>query len=202
MSSVLKTVALLLILGLGAQLSSSARAGQASDSVKVSSQASDVKAAHYSLVLAGSSGPNEIQISLSADGRSYLIESSGTLEAGGGPCANPPGDPDELTCEASAISGIWYDGGAGDDVVIVARNVPAPVTLSGGPGNDLLVGGAGNDKLSGGPGNDTLIGRGGNDKLSGGPGNDTLIGGPGEDTCIGGPGHDKGVSCENSRGIP
>jgi Ca2+-binding RTX toxin-like protein len=39
----------------------------------------------------------------------------------------------------------------------------------------------GNDLLSGGPGNDTLVGMFGNDLLDGGEGNDTMIGGTGDD---------------------
>jgi Ca2+-binding RTX toxin-like protein len=154
------------------------------------------------LVLAGGSGPDHIHVSLGADGRTYVVASATALEGGGGPCANPPGNPDELDCEAVAISGIWYDGGEGDDEVAVGRKVPVPVTLRGGPGNDLLVGGAGNDKLIGGTGNDTLIGRGGDDALYGGSGNDVLIGGPGKDTCVGGSGADTVSSCEIVRGIP
>ena len=78
-----------------------------------------------------------------------------------GPCANPPGNPNELKLarQAAAINGFWFNGGAGDDSVIVGRTVPAQVTLTGGPGDDTLVGGRGNDKLIGGQGNDTLVGR-------------------------------------------
>ncbi len=203
MPSPLRNLTLLLALGAVAQVSSAAHADEASGPVKVSAQASTSSAGrHFNLVLAGGSGPNELRISLSADGRTYVIDSSTTLEGGGGLCANPPESPDELTCEAAAISGIFYNGGSGDDVVVIGRNVPAPVTLHGGPGNDLLVCGAGNDKLMGGAGDDTLIGRGGNDSLFGGPGEDKLIGGPGEDTCVGGPGHDTAVSCETVREIP
>ena len=176
MPSLLKQLSLLFALGVMAQASAPAHAGQAGDAVTVTAHASAATPQRqFSLVLAGSSGPNEIHIGLSADGRTYVIESSTALEAGGDVCANPPENPDELTCEASSISGFWFNGGAGDDVVIVGRSVPAPATLRGGPGNDTLVGGGGNDKL---------------------------IGGPGEDTCVGGPGHDLGVSCETSREIP
>ncbi len=164
--------------------------------------ASASSAGQISLVLAGGAGPDEIHISLSADGRTYVIASATTLEGGGGRCTNPTGDPDELDCEATAILGIWYNGGSGDDEVIVARNVPVPVTLRGGPGNDVLVGGAGNDKLIGGAGNDTLIGRAGNYALYGGPGDDKLMGGPGEDICVGGPGHNRPRGCEIENGIP
>jgi Ca2+-binding RTX toxin-like protein len=165
-------------------------------------EASAAGARHFNLVLAGSMGPNELRISLIDDGQTYLITSSTPLEAGGGVCVNPAGNTYSMECEAAVIDGIWFNGEAGDDVVIVGRDVPAPVTLRGGPGNDTLVGGAGDDKLMGGPGNDTLIGRGGNDALYGGPGNDNLIGGPGEDTCVGGPGRDTARSCETVREIP
>jgi Ca2+-binding RTX toxin-like protein len=184
-------------------LASAAHAEKVSDSVKVTAQAStSTTGRHFNLVLAGSSGPNEIHISLSADGRTYVIDSVSALEAGGDVCVNPPENPNELTCEAAVIDGFWFNGGAGDDVVIVGRSVSAPATLRGGPGNDTLIGGAGNDKLSGGLGDDKLVGRGGEDWLYGGPGNDRLIGGAGEDTCVGGPGQDTGVSCEAAREIP
>ena len=165
-------------------------------------EASAAAARHLNLVLAGSAEANEIHVSVSADGRTYRINSSSPLEAGGGICANPPDNPNALECEADVIAGIWFNGQAGDDVVIVSRNVPAPVTLQGGPGNDTLIGGRGGDKLTGGPGNDTLFGHGGDDALYGGPGNDTLIGGRGNDTCVGGPGRDTARSCETAREIP
>lgn len=203
MPSLLKKLTLTLALGALAQASALAHAGQASDLVTVTAQVSASTAArHFNLVLAGSSGPNEIHISLSADGRTYVIDSASALEAGGDVCANPPENPNELTCEAAVIDGFWFNGGAGDDVVIVGRSVPAPATLRGGSGNDTLVGGAGDDKLSGGPGDDKLVGRGGQDWLYGGPGDDKLVGGAGEDTCVGGPGHDTGASCETSKEIP
>ncbi len=192
---------LTLLLSLGALAAPLAHAAQAGDPLAVRAEASGA-ANHFNLVLAGSSGPNEIHISLSSDGRTYVIASSSALEAGGDVCANLPENPNELECEAAAIDGIWFNGGAGDDVVVVGPTVPVPVTLRGGAGDDTLVGGAGNDKLLGGPGSDTLIGRGGDDSLYGGPGNDTLIGGPGEDTCVGGSGLDTARSCEKVREIP
>lgn len=203
MPSLPKKLTLIFVLAAITQASAIAHAGQASDPVMVTAQVSaSTTARHFNLVLAGSSGPNEIHISLSPDGRTYVIDSVSALEASGDVCVNPPENPNELTCEAAAINGFWFNGGAGDDVVIVGRSVPAPATLRGGPGNDTLVGGAGNDKLSGGPGDDKLVGRGGGDWLYGGPGNDKLVGGAGEDTCIGGSGQDTGVSCETAREIP
>jgi len=81
--------------------------------------------------------------------------------------------------------------------------------LAGGPGDDLLVGGAGMDSLVGGPGDDRLQGGAGqddlcgdevrsfcvdtvagNDVLDGGSWHDTLTGAAGDDVLVGGHGHD------------
>jgi hypothetical protein len=132
------------------------------------------------LVLAGTPGEDKITIELSADGRSYEIESATPLEVGGTVCTHPEKLTTELLCEAAPIAGFEINTGAGNDIVTLGRTIPVPATIRGGEGNDVLTGGAGPDKLIGGPGDDTLIGRGGNDLLIGGPGNDTLNGGPGQ----------------------
>jgi Ca2+-binding RTX toxin-like protein len=49
------------------------------------------------------------------------------------------------------------------------------VTLDGGIGDDVLIGGPGNDTLQGGPGDDILIGGPGLDVLDGGAGNNILL---------------------------
>lgn len=144
----------------------------------------------YTVLLAGGEEANTIKIWLAPDGRDYVIDSVVPLEVGGSLCTHPPGNPNELLCQAPQIAGFEVNAGAGDDRVVVAKNVSAPVTLRGGAGDDVLVGGAGPDKLLGGPGNDTLVGRRGADLLYGGPGNDKLFGGPGSDLLVGGPGAD------------
>ena len=53
-------------------------------------------------------------------------------------------------------------GGSGDDVLL------GPGTMYGGPGNDTLRGGRGDDQLTGGPGRDVIYGGAGNDQLSDG----------------------------------
>jgi Ca2+-binding RTX toxin-like protein len=83
-----------------------------------------------------------------------------------------------------------FELGAGDDVLIVDENVKAGITADGGKGNDILIGGGGDDKLAGGKGNDILIGGGGNDRLDGGKGDDWLFGGHGNDRLAGGHGAD------------
>ncbi|MBI4183928.1 MAG: FG-GAP repeat protein [Proteobacteria bacterium] len=66
----------------------------------------------------------------------------------------------------------------------------AATSLKGGRGDDLLVGGDGNDRLFGRRGDDVLLGGAGRDRLWGGPGNDTLVGGAGDDRLAGGHGSD------------
>lgn len=141
-----------------------------------------IAAAEHSinLVLAGSPGEDRITIELSADGRSYEIDSATPLEVGGTVCTHPEKLTTELLCEATPIAGFEINTGAGNDVVTLGKTVPVPATIRGGEGDDILTGGAGNDKLIGGPGDDELFGRGGNDLLIGGPGEDRLVGGPGQ----------------------
>jgi RTX calcium-binding nonapeptide repeat (4 copies) len=142
------------------------------------------------VLLAGGAEESAIDIGLSPDGRSYVIDSLAPLEVGGEICSNPEGQPTRLICAAPPIGGFEVNAGAGNDSVVVAREVPVPVTLRGGPGKDRLVGGAAGDKLVGGPDDDVLIGRAGHDSLFGGPGDDRLIGHSGNDILRGEAGDD------------
>lgn len=78
-------------------------------------------------------------------------------------------------------------GGAGADKVVGS---PADDTLYGGPGNDTLDGRNGADTLDGGDGDDLVKGGPGRDTLDGSNGADELLGGAGTDTHRGGPGTD------------
>jgi Ca2+-binding RTX toxin-like protein len=74
----------------------------------------------------------------------------------------------------SAQAGRFADrvtGGVLDDSIYL--NDGDNVGIGGG-GNDQIIGGADEDVLSGGDGNDTLYGYGGNNRLTGGDGNDTI----------------------------
>jgi Ca2+-binding RTX toxin-like protein len=143
------------------------------------------------VLLAGGTEENRITISLSADGRSYVIDSIVPLEVGGEVCWHPEAQETELMCSATAIGGFEVNAGGGDDFVSIDPKVGVPVTLRGGPGNDRLSGGGGADKLIGGTGSDILSGRGGNDSLFGGPDDDLLFGGSGDDLLNGGSGSDR-----------
>ena len=62
--------------------------------------------------------------------------------------------------------------------------------LSGGDGQDTLMGNAGDDTIHGGEGRDVLQGETGNDRMFGGSDNDTIYGGSGDDFADGGSGND------------
>ncbi len=75
------------------------------------------------------------------------------------------------------------EGGDGDDTLSGYADLAN--TLSGGTGNDVLLGGAKADQLAGGDGADTLSGRGGEDSLNGGLGADTyIVGGIGSNALL------------------
>lgn len=89
------------------------------------------------------------------------------------------------------FDGIQVSAKNGNDQVIVRSADDLPVTLSGGNGNDLLVGADGDDQLIGGAGNDRLVGMGGNDWEWGDAGNDVIDGSNGDDNLYGGAGNDR-----------
>jgi Ca2+-binding RTX toxin-like protein len=142
------------------------------------------------ILLVGGSGQDVLDIKLSQDGRSYLIDSLSPLEAGGDICTRSEGSTHRLVCKAVAIAGFEVNAGAGDDSVIISPKILVATTLRGGPGDDRLRGGGGDDKLLGGGGGDFLYGMQGRDWLLGGPDEDWLYGGTGEDRLVGGPGAD------------
>jgi Ca2+-binding RTX toxin-like protein len=72
----------------------------------------------------------------------------------------------------------FVSGGNGDDSII---GTALSDNLQGASGNDTISGGAGADRLDGGAQNDILLGGIGDDTLVGGTGNDTLDGGEGSD---------------------
>jgi Ca2+-binding RTX toxin-like protein len=144
----------------------------------------------YTVLLAGGPESNQIQIWLTPDGRTYVIDSIFPLEVGGSICEHQAGNPNELICQAVQVSAFEFNADGGGDQARVSSQVQIPVTMRGGSGRDVLIGGSGPDKLIGGPGPDKLVGGDGADLLLGGAGRDTLIGGRGDDILRGGPGAD------------
>ena len=114
------------------------------------------------------------------------------------------------------LSGSAGDDGSGEDGPVGARDsIGADVeNLTGGHGDDTLVGSsvanlltglAGDDVLKGGEGNDTINAGTGEDTLSGGDGNDTLSGASSDDVLAGGEGSDSldgGVDGDSLKGGP
>jgi Ca2+-binding RTX toxin-like protein len=66
----------------------------------------------------------------------------------------------------------------------VAATIVGIESVYGTPGDDLLLGDRGANRLGAGGGNDHVKGRGGDDHLSGGEGTDVLRGGAGADACV------------------
>lgn len=147
--------------------------------------------APVTLLISGGNEDSSVSVSLSADGRAYVILSSAPLEVGGNLCTHPEGVPNELFCKAPSIAGFEVNAGGGSDAITFSGEVPVPVTIRGGPGDDRLIGGGASDKLIGGPGKDFLAGRRGDDWMHGGPGPDKLLGGAGNDVLRGGPDSDQ-----------
>ena len=75
----------------------------------------------------------------------------------------------------------------------VVKLAPNFENVSGGAGDDQILGNAAANSLLGGAGRDTIIGGAGNDTLRGGDDDDTLIGGLGVDSIFGDSGNDLGL---------
>ena len=88
------------------------------------------------------------------------------------------GNGDDTLKDVSSRKSNIFAGGPGDD------------RLTGGTGNDLLIGGDGADRGNGGRGNDVIAGNAGRDRAAGGAGADLITGGGGNDTLDGGAGDD------------
>src|SRR3954447_9927506 len=87
----------------------------------------------YNVLLAGGSASNVIQIWLTPDGRSYVIDSIVPLEVGGSICEHSSGNPNELVCQAVQVGAFEVNADGGDDVVRLIKGVEIPVTMRGGP---------------------------------------------------------------------
>ena len=107
------------------------------------------------------------------------------------------------TLTLNGIKTANLSGGDTGDVLRASAFTLGKVTLVGGAGDDLLLGGSKDDSLVGGTGNDVLIGGEGNDSLEGGDDRDLLIGGAGADSLFGGDGDDIliGGTCSLSSNI-
>ena len=117
--------------------------------------------------------------------------SSGSISAGGsvsgGPAVTLNGE--QILGTRNSDSGPSIDGTVRNDLIvdyegnndIDARGgddlVFASGEVDGGPGQDVIFGTLGNDRLNGGTGNDFLVGEGGDDTIRGGAGDDFVVSG-------------------------
>lgn len=130
-------------------------------------------------------------------------DSTDRLEIGGG------GGDDRIDASQAPANymTLMLSGGDGNDTLIGSSGADhlygdaGNDVLKGGDGDDLMYGGAGKDKLVGGKGADRLIGDDGKDTLQGGGGNDFLMGGSGNDILKGGKGADQFVFAEVDKGM-
>ncbi|MEA2734947.1 MAG: hypothetical protein QOE14_1398 [Humisphaera sp.] len=81
---------------------------------------------------------------------------------------------------------LHFEGLGDNDFISLASAGAIRSTVSGGDGNDKILGGDGADSLSGNAGRDTLFGGNGADRLGGNGGRDKLLGEGGADRCYGG----------------
>jgi Ca2+-binding RTX toxin-like protein len=158
------------------------------------------------LVFLGGDGDDAVIIERSGAGV-RVVELNGNALSAGALCHHvDAADMSVVDCDIpNTLRYVLAWGGAGNDYIEVGDDFPRDFTayFDGGPGDDTLVGGEGQDcMLAGESGHDQLFGNGGDDALisestdgdllSGGEGNDQLVsnypcaghhyqGGPGQD---------------------
>ena len=113
------------------------------------------------LAVIGTNGPDIIQVKPGSSSGQFRVVVNNQLVG---------------TFSTSTYRRIIVQGRGGDDRIEVDWTLNLRSILDGGPGNDVLLGGAEADVLLGGAGNDQLYGRGGRDILVGGTGADQLYG--------------------------
>ncbi len=132
--------------------------------------------------LTGSDGPNELR---GGGGNDYLNGLLGADVTDGGSGVDTVSYSGHVTAVTADLEPSTTDGSSGEgDKITTAEN------LTGGSGNDTLIGDNNTNTLSGSSGNDVLIGKGGYNHLSGGSGDDLLLGGINTDILDGGVGKD------------
>ena len=113
-----------------------------------------------------------------------------------GMALNTDGDVDVTWTPNPGVFPLELHGQDGDDFINGRGQGGAglaylgPLLLTGGQGNDELVGSFESDEIHGGGGDDIVFSHQLNDFVDGGPGNDSITSGEGNDQVVGGPGAD------------
>ncbi len=103
-------------------------------------------------------------------------------------------DPNATTTiDSDGSITVVVDARGGNDNVNLARASLASATITGGAGDDVILGTDGVDTISGGDGNDRITGFRGDETINGDAGNDVMVwnNGEGDDINIGGGGVDE-----------
>ena len=112
-----------------------------------------------------------------------LVRDDGAALIPGEHCA---GGGAQVTCSGMAAGTelqLYVSGSDGDDRIAIEGPLRYRYSsLSGGNGDDVIVGGPRDDDISGSRGNDQLDGAAGDDDLTGDQGADSIRGGPGTDS--------------------
>jgi Ca2+-binding RTX toxin-like protein len=117
---------------------------------------------------------------VSTAGETNAVHNTGSINQQFGLNAIRGGDGVDTIVNSGTINGA-VSLGAGDDRFDNVHGTSIGV-VDGGAGDDVLLGGRGQDRFSGGAGDDILKGYSGADALDGGSGHNTLTGGAGADT--------------------
>jgi uncharacterized protein (TIGR03118 family) len=123
------------------------------------------------LLITGSRDNDQVMVKL-AKGNQQVVVTAGGKTVG--------------TFDLVDVGTIEFNGMAGNDRIQVANQLGVTTVLNGGAGNDMLIGGGGNNVLVGDTGNDKLFGASGRDILICGDGQDRLLGRGNDDILIGG----------------
>jgi hypothetical protein len=150
----------------------------------------DFDAPHSTLTLTDvTGGPDDIAVGQTAT-NDIVTRAGGGVRVTSGACTVSGA---QAVCpRAAAIRGDLLDG----DDRFGTLGVTVPVSVTGGPGNDVLSGGSGDDVIVGNEGDDLLSGRAGNDFLLGFAGHDQFFGESGDDTIDALDGVPERVECE------
>lgn len=121
-----------------------------------------------------------------ASGGAYRVRELGTgailgYTVGGFSNLNVVSSQEGLVTPNGTVTRVVIRGEDQDDT-IVTNGLAEPATLSGGSGDDGLLGGPAGSNLNGGSGDDSVSGGSGNDTITGFSGVDVLYGNGGNDT--------------------
>ncbi len=122
--------------------------------------AADIGLADGFISIYGSDGPDNVNVELEGDQIVVSMTAPG--------CA-----VEQSRFAADEVQGLFFTGGAGDDVFLNETNLPAIVI--GGAGRDIVMSGSGADVISGGDGDDVLISSSAIDIVFGGAGQNVMI---------------------------